>query len=208
VDKRGIAAMSLAAVYLIACVWALWDRLGAVLLLVAASPVAASFMFPKGTNMLTRMFIGALIDGFLAVLAFVPVLGDLIDLGASVAALVLVAVRFRRFASSVPGGLACVVLYVFLWYEAGFLPHRLAASGVQHGFWFYPVIVIAAALAGGVILAALTAILGLLYDRDHARSIFCTIGFPWFLITFFLTIFLPNSHVQHAHQSAEFARRA
>jgi hypothetical protein len=206
-SKRAVTAVCLGGVYLAACVWALWDRLDAVLLFAVASPVAASFMFPKGTNIFTRMLIGAFIDAFLAALVFVPVLGDLIDLGASVVAMVLLIVRFRQFVSSMPGGLACLVLYIFLWLEARFVPHQLSVSTIHHAFWFYPVIVIASALAGGLILAALAMLLGLMYGGDRAHAIFCTIGFPWYLMTFFLTIFLPNRHVKHAHQAAAVARR-
>jgi hypothetical protein len=208
VTKREIIAVSLVSVYLAACVWALWDRLDAVLLFAVVSPVAAAFMFPKGTNILTRVLIGAFIDFCLAGLAFVPGLGDLIDLAASVVAIVLLIVRFRQFASSLPGGLACLALYVFLWLEAGFLPHRLSVSGIHHAFWFYPAMVIGSALAGGVILVALSMLLSLMYDGDRAKAIFCTIGFPWYLITFFLTIFLPNRHVKRAHQAAEISRSA
>jgi hypothetical protein len=81
-------------------------------------------------------------------------------------------------------------------------------SGVHHGFWFYPVIIILAALAGGVILAVLTMLLSLMYDGDLAMAVFCTIGFPWYLLTFFLTIFLPNRHVTRAHHAADIARRS
>ncbi len=206
-DKRKIIAMSLGGVYLAACAWALWDRLDAVLLFAVVSPVAASFMFPKGANVVPRILIGALIDSFLAALAFVPVMGDLVDLGASVVAMVLLIVRFRQFVSSLPGGLACLVLYAFLWLEAGFLPHRLSVASIHHAFWFYPVMVIASALVGGVILVALARLLSLMYDGDRAKAIFCTIGFPWYLITFLLTIFLPNRDVERAHQAAELTRR-
>jgi hypothetical protein len=41
VKNREIVAPSLFAVYLGTCVWALWDRLDAILLLAVASPVAA-----------------------------------------------------------------------------------------------------------------------------------------------------------------------
>lgn len=207
-DKRGIIAACLGGVYLIACVWALWDRLDAVLLLAVVSPVAVGFMFPRGTNILPRILIGALIDAFLGGLAFVPVVGDLIDAGATVAALVLLIVRFRQFVSSLPGGLVCLMLYAFIWYEARFLPRRLSVSGIHHAFWFYPAIIIASALVGGVILAALALLLGLLYGGDRAKAIFCSIGFPWYLITVFLTIFLPNRQVEHIHQAAETARRS
>jgi hypothetical protein len=207
VDKREVTAVILGGVYLIACVWALWDRLDAVLLFAVASPVAASFMFPKGTNIFVRILIGAFIDAFLAILAFVPLIGDLIDLVASVVAIVLLVRQFRQFASSMPGGLACLMLYTFLWSEAGFLPRPISVSTIHHTFWFYPVIVIASALVGGVILAALAMLLGLMYDGDRAKAMFYTIGFPWYLITFFLTIFVPNRHVKHAHQAAEIARR-
>jgi hypothetical protein len=207
-DKRTATAAVLAGVYLAACVWALWDRLDAVLLLAVASPVAASFMFPQGTSMLTRIFLGVCIDASLAALAFVPIMGDLVDLAASVVAVVLLAVRFRQFASSVPGGLACLALYAFLWLEASSLPGRLSVSAIHHGLWFYPAIVTASVLTGGAILAALAMLLSLIYDRDRARAVFCTIGFPWYLITFFLTIFLPDRHVKHAHQAAAIARGA
>ncbi len=206
-SKRGVIAVSLAGVYLVASAWALWDRLDAVLLFAVASPVAASFIFPKDTNMATRLLIGTLIDAFLGALAFVPILGDLIDLGASAVAVVLIVVRFRQFASSVPGGLACLALYVFLWLEAGFLPHQLSVADVHHGIWFYLVAVISSALAGGLILAALVMLLGLMYDGDRAKATFCTVGFPWYLITFLLTVFLPNNHVKQAHETTDLARR-
>jgi hypothetical protein len=208
VDKRGVTAASLAGVYLAACVLALWHRFDALLLLGVLSPVAASFMFPKGTNIFTRMIIGGAIDAFLAALAFVPLLGDLIDLGASVVAMVLLIVKFRQLASSLPAGLACLLLYLFVWSEAGSLPRRLSVSGVPHEFWFYPAVIVSSLLAGAAILAALTALLRLLYDGDWAKALFCTVGFPWYLLTFFLTIFLPNGHVKRAHRAVAGARRA
>ncbi len=205
--KREITAISLGGVYLAACALALWHRLDAVLLFAVVSPVAASFMFPQGTGVYTRILIGTLIDSLLAALALVPVMGDLIDLGAGAVAFVLLIVRFRQFASSLPGGLACLVLYAFLWIEPSFLPHRLSVAAPHHASWFYPVIIIASVLAGGLILAALTMLLSLLYGRDRPKAIFCAIGFPWYLITFLLTIFLPNRHADQSHQSAEVARR-
>jgi hypothetical protein len=207
-EKREIVALSLLAVYLGACVWALWDRLDAILLLAVASPVAASFMFPKGTNIFTRMLIGVFIDAFLAALAFVPVMGDLIDLGASVVAVVLLAMRFRQFATSLPGGLACVVLYLFLWFETSLLPRQLSVSAAHHGFWVDPTVIIVTGLAGGAILAGLAVLLSLYYDGDRAKAVFCTIGFPWYLATFFFTIFLPNREVKKAHQAAGIAWRS
>jgi hypothetical protein len=195
VSKRGVIATSLAGVYLVACGWAHWSRLDAVLLFAVVSPVGASLMFPKDAGVYARMVVGAFIDACLAVLAFLPVLGDVVDLAATLAAVVLVIVRFRQFAIALPGGLACLILYAFLWLEAGFLPHGLVA-------------VFLGVLAGGVILAGLTLLLGLLYSGDRPKAVFSTVGFPWFLITFFLTIFLPNKSVKHAHQSAEVARRA
>jgi hypothetical protein len=205
-EQRETVAVSLAGVYLAACVWALWSRLDAILLLAFASPVAASFMFPKGVNRFTRILVGVLIDISLVALAFVPVLGDLFDLGASAVAAILLVMRFRQFASSIPGGIACLLLFLFLWSEAGFLPRRLSVSGIHHTFWFYPAVVIASVLAGAAILVLLTLLLGLVYDGDRAKAVFCTVGFPWYLITFFLTIFLPNRHVKRVHQAAGNAR--
>jgi hypothetical protein len=207
VGRRDVAAVSLAGVYLVACAWALWNRLDAVLLFAVVSPVAAGFMFPKGTNTLGRVLVGAFIDACLAALAFVPVLGDFIDLGASLVALVLLIIRFRQFASSVPGGVACLLLYIFLWSEAGILPTRFSVSSTHHALWFYPAIVLAGALVGGVILGGLSMLLGLMYGGDRARAIFSTVGFPWYTIMFFFTIFLPNHHVKHAHQGVATARR-
>ena len=206
-DKRRVAAVSLAGIYLAACAWALWDRLDAILLLAVASPVAAGFMFPRGTSKFSRMLVGALIDAFLAGLALVPVAGDFIDLGASALALVLLIVRFKRLASSLPGGLACLVLYAFLWFEARLLPHSLSPSGLAHPPWFYPVIVAVSLLAGGVILGALTMVLGLMYHGDRAKAVFAILGFPWYLAAFLLTIFLPSRHGS-SRQAAEIARRS
>jgi hypothetical protein len=201
-----VAAVSLSGIYLAACAWALWDRLDAIVLLAVASPLAAGFMLPRGTGKFSRMAAGALIDAFLAALALVPVVGDFIDLGASAVALVLLVMRFRQLASSLPGGLACLVLYAFLWFEARLLPGRLSVSGTHHALWLYPVLVLASVLAGGVILAAAAMLLGLAYHGDRAKAIFRTLGFPWFLITFCLTIFLPARH-GGAHLAAEIGRR-
>jgi heme/copper-type cytochrome/quinol oxidase subunit 4 len=208
VEKREIVALSLLVVYLGACVLALWHRLDAILLLAVASPVAASFMFPKGANRFSRLLIGFSIDAFLAALAFVPVMGDLIDLGASVVAVVLLATRFRQFAASLPGGLACVVLYLFLWFETSLLPRQLSVSAAHHGFWVDPTAIVAVSLVGGAILAGLAALLSLCYDGDRAKAVFCAIGFPWYLATFFFTVFLPNSDVKKAHEAARIARRS
>jgi hypothetical protein len=202
VDKRKVAAVTLAGVYLAACAWAPWNRLAAIVLLAVASPLAARFMLPKGTSKFGRMFAGALIDAVLAALALVPVVGDFIDLGASAVALVLLIARFRQVASSLPGGLACLALYAFLWFEPGIARPVLSGSRVHHAFWFYPGMVIAGVLAGGAILAAVTLLLGLMYDRDRAKAIFCTLGFPWFLVTLFLTIFLPSRRGRRARQGA------
>lgn len=207
-DRRELTAASVAGVYLAACVWALWSRLEAILLLAAASPLAAGFMFPKGASIFTKMLLGAIIDSLLAGLAIVPVMGDLVDLGASVVAIVLLITRFRQFASSLPGGLACLLLYTFLWFEAGLLPRQFSVTGIHHAFWLYLIVIIIGILAGGIILAALTVILGLFYDRDRTKAVFCIIGFPWYLMTFSLTILLPNRQVEHAHQAAELARRS
>jgi len=212
VDKRKVAAVSLAGVWLAACAWAPWDRLGAVVLLAVASPLAAGFILRQdgrgGGSRFSRMFVGALIDAVLAALALVPVLGDFIDLGAAAVALVLVIMRFRKFASSLPGGLACLLLYVILWFGSRLASHQLSGSAIHHAFWLYPVVVIASVLAGGVILVALTLLLSLVYDKDRAKAVFYTLGFPWFLITFLLTIFLPSRHKPRGHQVAELARRS
>jgi hypothetical protein len=141
-NRHKITAAALAVSYSGASVWALWDRLDAVLLLAIAS------------------------------------------------------------------GLACAGLYLFLWYEAGLLPAGLSVSGGHHGFWPGLAVVTGSALAGGIILLALTAILSLIYDGSRARALFFAVGFPWYLITFFLTIFLPNSHVKRAHHAAEMARNS
>jgi hypothetical protein len=207
VNRRGIIALGLAGVFLLACVWALWDRLGAVLLLAVASPLAAAFLFPKDTGLFPRLVLGAAIDGALAALAFLPVLGDLIDAGAAVVALVVLIMRSRQVAVSVPGGIACAALYLFLWFEAGLLPRALSVSGRSPGFWGYCAAIIGSVLAGAVILAVLTALLGLIYRRDRARAVFAMVGFPWFLLTFVLTLFLPNSRVREAGRQAYELRR-
>ena len=67
--------------------------------------------------------------------------------------------------------------------------------------------VIAGVLAGGAILAVATMLLGLMYHGDRAKAIFRTLGFPWFLVTFCLAIFLPSRSGRTVHQAAEIGRR-
>lgn len=202
VEKRKVVALGLAGVYVAASVWALWSRLDAVLLFALVSPVGASFMFTDEANLLSRVLVGAFIDTALAALAFVPLLGDLIDLGAAVAALVIVIVRFRRLAGALPGGLVCLGLYAFLWFEASLLPHQLSVAGVSRALWFSLLMALASAVAGSALLLGLIALLGLAYDRDRKKAIFYAVGFPWYLITFLLTIFLPNHQAKDAPQTS------
>jgi hypothetical protein len=156
VRKHQVIAVILACVYLGACAGALWDRLAAILLFAAVSPIAARIGFPRDGGTFTRILAGAVLDGSLAALAFVPGLGDAIDLGASLVAFVLLILRFRQLASGVPGGVACLVLYAFLWFEAKLLPHQFSVSVIHHGSAFYAGIIIASMLAGGIILTVLT----------------------------------------------------
>lgn len=207
-DLRKITALSLGVIYLGACVWALFNRLDAILLFAVVSPVAASLFFPKESGVVSRMFVGAVIDGLLAALAFVPVLGDFVDGVATVVAVVLVVARFRQLIISLPGGLACLVLYGFLWSEAGLLPDRFSLTGGHHGLGADLTVVPASVLAGGALLAATAWLLGVVYKGDRARAIFSAAGFPWFLITFFVTIFLPHRDVERAHQAADLTRCA
>ena len=181
---------------------------GSVLLLVAASPVAAIFLLEKDSGVATKMFVGAVIDGFLAALAFVPVLGDLIDAVAALAALVLVAVRFRQLLGRLPGGMACLALFAFLWFEASLLPRRLSTGGGHHPLLFYLAAIPASLLAGALLLGAIALLLGLIYDGDRPKAIFQTVGFPFYLMVFLVTIFLPHHDVERVRKAAEVARRA
>jgi hypothetical protein len=80
-------------------------------------------------------------------------------------------------------------------------------SGAHHPSWYYPAAVALAVLAGGVLLGLLAWLLSLMYDRDRARAVFFIIGFPWYLATFLLAIFIPDHNVKHAHHVAAGARR-
>jgi len=52
--------------------------------------------------------------------------------------------------------------------------------------------VTASGAAGALILLTLTALIRPLNDGQLTRAIFCTAGYPWYLVMFALTFFVPD----------------
>ena len=193
-DRRTSVAALFAVTYATACVWALWSPLWATLLLAAASPAAAGFASAReGGGRPGRLFLGLLADAVMAGIAIVlPVVGDVFD-----AAVVLTAAAFMfrktwRFVLEIPGGLACAVLYLFLWTERDFLPHPSFAPGIHHGWWFYPAVVIVSAAAGSAVIAVLAALTGTAGSRGYPMAVLRAVGYPWYFLLFALTFFVPD----------------
>jgi hypothetical protein len=203
VDRRAWLAVVFAMVYAVACVWALWSALWATLLLLAASPVAASFLSAGGGGnggRVGRFMLGAFIDFIMAGLAIdVPIVGDALDAGILLVAGIAMFGKIKQFAKDSPGALACVVLYAILWTERHFLPHPSFAPGIHHAWWFYPVVVLVSAATGVGILAALSAITGTLMEKDYPRAVFAAVGYPWYTLAFMITFMVPGKRTKAAY---------
>jgi hypothetical protein len=200
VSRRALFAVFVAAVYAAACAWALWSALWATLLLIAASPVAAAFLSSDaGGGRVTRFMAGAVIDAIMAAFAIdLPIVGDVLDGAIMLVAAIAMFGKIKRFVSDMPAGLAWLVLFVILWTERHFLPHPSSAPGIHHGWWLYPVVVLVGVVTGGGVIAALTALLGLMSDRDYPKALFRTVGYPWYLLAFVITFMVPDKRVKAA----------
>jgi hypothetical protein len=191
-----------AALYAAACAWALWSPLWATLLLIAAAPVAAGFLRAEaGGARVTRFMAGAVIDVIMAAIAIdLPVAGDVLDGVVLLVAAIAMFGKIRRFVTDLPGGLACLVLFVILWTERDFLPHPSSAPGAHHEGWILVAIAIAAVATGGVLIAALTALLGLISDRDYPKALFRVVGYPWYVLAFVIMFMVPDKRVKAAYR--------
>jgi hypothetical protein len=194
VDRRALSAVIFAAVYAAACVWALWSALWATGLLIAVSPVAAGFLrSSSGGRLVTRFMAAAVIDAIMAAIAIdLPVVGDALDGAILLVAAIAMFAKIRRFVSDAPAGLACLVLFAVLWTERDFLPHPSFAPGIHHGWWFYPVIVVSSAATGAAVIAVLTALTGLISDRDYPKALFRAVAYPWTVLAFVITFMVPH----------------
>lgn len=194
-DRRVWLAAIFATVYAVACVWALWSALWATLLLFAVSPVAAGFLSTNAGGVggrVGRFMLGAFIDFIMAGVAIdVPIVGDALDAGILLVAGIAMFGKIRQFVKDSPGAVACVVLYVILWTERHFLPHPSFAPGIDHPWWFYPVVVLVSAVTGVGILVALSAIIGTVMERDYPRAVFAAVGYPWYAFAFVITFMVP-----------------
>jgi hypothetical protein len=202
VSRRTLVAVIFAAIYAAACAWALWSALWATLLLIAASPVAAGFLTSDaGGGRVARFMAGAVIDAIMAGIAIdLPIVGDALDGAILLVAAIAMFGKIKRFVLDMPAGLACLALFVILWTERDFLPHPPSAAGVHHGWWFSPAVVLAAVVTGGAVIAALTALLGLISDRDYPKALFRAVGYPWYVLAFVITFMVPDKRVKAAYR--------
>jgi hypothetical protein len=150
------------------------------------------------TSIVKRVMIGVGTSAAaVAVAVLLPVLGDAVDAIAAVIALVLMISKWKRFLINIPNGLACFAIYAVLWEAAGQIPRQFAVVGVHHEFWFFPAVILASAAVGALILVTLSALIGLL-GKDLTSSIFYTVGYPWYLVMFIITFFVPDAAAEDA----------
>jgi hypothetical protein len=202
VSRRALFAVIVAGVYAAACAWALWSPLWASLLLIAGSPVAAGFLSSDaGGGRVTRFMAGAAIDAVMAGIAIdLPIVGDALDGAVLLVAAIAMFGKIKRFVSDLSAGLACLVLFVVLWTERDFLPHPSSAPGIHHGWWVSAAIVLGAVVTGGAVIAALTALLGLMSDRDYPKALFRAVGYPWNVLAFVIMFMVPDKRVKAAYR--------
>lgn len=196
-STRTAIAAGLVACYGAACAWSLWNRAHAIEFFVAVSVLSAGFIF---SSMFQRVLIGVVISTAAAALGvFLPGIGDLIDAAAALVATFFMLDKFKRFGRNLVAGIGCFLLYAILWSAGGHLPRQYAVrgAGAHHEFWFYLALITISSVAGVLFLLLVVAI-GKLFDDKPTRTVFYTVGYPWYLLIFIITYFIPDSSVDDA----------
>lgn len=189
-STRTAIAVGLVACYGAACAWSLWNRDHAIEFFVAASLFSVGYIF---SNMLERVMVGVVISTAAAALGLlVPGVGDLIDAAAALVATFFMLDKFKRFGRNLVAGIGCFALYAILWSAGGHLPHQDVVRGAHHGAWFDTAIIAISSIVGILLLLLIVGI-GKLFDDRPTRTVFYTVGYPWYLLMFIVTYFVPGS---------------
>jgi hypothetical protein len=190
VSGKSAVATALVTIYAGACAVALWSLADAIWITALVSLATLWFIFPP---MAVRVAIGAVTSVVAVGLGItLPGIGDAIDAVAALIALVLFFGKMRRFLVRIPLGAACFGLYYILWIAAQKLPPAYSLVGTHHSSWFDIAAMLIAAI-GGVLYLLIIAGVCKLFSVPPATAIIYTVGYPCYLILFFITFFVPDA---------------
>ncbi len=192
---RTFTAALLVGCYAAACVWSLWSRLHAIEFFAVASLASAGFVVVSSTG---RVVLGVLADLAAGGVALIlPAIGDALDGVAALLAVSLMSGKFLRLVKTLPFGLACAGLYLGLWSLARHLPAPLQAAAGHH---FGPQVALTAVLVAVAAVLYLALVAGLAHrlGKEWTAAVFHTVGYPWVLLMFIATFFVPDRHPAQA----------
>jgi hypothetical protein len=190
-------AIVLGGIYVAACGWALWHPLAATLLLLATSPVAAALLWEgKGDGWIRRTTIGLGIDAALAGVPIVlPFLGDLLDVAVVLVGIALLWRKLIAFIVNLPSGAACLALYALPWIARHVLAYGPSAPA-HHGFWLCLAAVATSATLAAAALLLCTVPVSRLHDGNWAGAVLRVLSYPWYLLVFGITFFVPDRRIR------------
>lgn len=184
-STRAAAAVLLVAGYAVACAWSVWNRAHAIEFFAVASLLSAGFTVVSVTGRVVAGVLADLLAGGVAVA--LPVLGDIADATAALLAVALMSGKFVRLLKTLPYGLACLGLYLGLWSLAGQLP-----SALRHGPGWHTGAGALLLATTGVLYLLLVALLARLAGAERDTAVLHTVGYPWVLLMFLVTYFVPD----------------
>ena len=186
---RAVVSVLLVACCAAACAWSLWSRAHAIEFFALTSVASAGFIIVPAAGRVLAGVLADLLAGGVAV--GLPVLGDLVDAAAAALAVVLMSGKFLRLAKTLPFGLACFGLYLGLWSLARGLPAALR-PGTGHGAGWLVVVTAALLALAGALYLLVVALLARWAGAQWTTAILHTVGYPWVLVMFLVTYFVPD----------------
>ncbi|MEY9962559.1 hypothetical protein ABIA33_000585 [Streptacidiphilus sp. MAP12-16] len=187
---RTIAAGLLVACYAVACAWSLWSRVHAIEFFALASVASAGFVIVSSTG---RVVAGILADLLASGVAVVlPGIGEVADAIAAVVAVSVMSRKFLRFLKTLPYGLACCGLYLGLWSTGRHISSAFGTEGEGHPAAFRILTAVLVTI-GGLLYLFLITRLALWAGGEWTAAVFYTIGYPWVLLMFVVTYFIPDA---------------
>jgi hypothetical protein len=199
-QRRASPVRVVTAAVLVACcafagAWSLWSRVHAVEFLALSSVASAGFIIVGATS---RVVAGILADLLASGIAVVlPGIGEMADAIAALVAVSVMSRKFLRFLKTIPYGLASCGLYLGVWSIGRNLAPVFGTEGA--GNTQVPRIAAAVLVAtAGLLYMFLISRIALLAGSEWTTAVFYTVGYPWVLIMFIVTYFIPDKSTQKA----------
>lgn len=161
----------------------------AVEFLALSSVASAGFIIVGATSRVVAGLLADLLAGGIAVV--LPGIGEMADAIAALVAVSVMSRKFLRFLKTIPYGLACCGLYVGVWSIGHTLSPVFGTTGTGHAPLARLLTAVSVAAVGLLYLLLISRI-AVWAGGEWTTAVFCTIGYPWVLIMFVVTYFIPE----------------